>query len=58
MYHEKMETSIESKMMSTLKKGKLPELWLMSNLENPVKVYLRNYKQMHSFIVRNKKENF
>jgi len=58
MYHEKMETSIKSEMMSTLKKGKLPELWLMSNLENPVKVYLRNYKQMHSFIVRNKKENF
>jgi len=44
--------------MSTLKKGKLLESRLMSNLENHVKVYLRNYKQMHSFIVTNKEEHF
>jgi len=45
-------------MMSTLKKGKLLELWLMSNLENHVKAYLRNYKLMHSFNMMNKKEHF
>jgi len=44
--------------MSTLKKGKLLELRLLSNLEKHVKVYLRNYKQMHSFIMMNKKEHF
>ena len=44
--------------MSALKKGKLLELRLMSNMESHVKVYLRNYKQMHSFIVTNKKEHF
>jgi len=62
MYRIKMdwtqETSIKSKMMSTLKGGKLLELQLMSNLENHVKVYLKNYKQMRSFIMTNKRENF
>ena len=62
MYHKKMdctqETSIKSKMMSTLKKGKLLESWLTSNLESHVKVYLRNYMQMHSFVTTNKKEHF
>jgi len=40
MYHKKMdctqETSIKSKMIYLKKKGKLLELWLMSNLENHV----------------------
>jgi len=45
-------------MMSTLKRGKLLELQLMSNLENHVKVYLKNYEQMHSFIMTNTKEHF
>jgi hypothetical protein len=62
IYHKKMdctrEISIKSKMTSTLRKGKLLELRLMSNLENHVKVYLRNYMQMHSFIMTNKKEHF
>jgi hypothetical protein len=62
MFHKKMDytqdTSIKSKMMSTLKKGKLLELQLMSNLENHVNVYLRNYMQKHSFIMTNKKEHF
>ena len=62
MYRKKMDytqyTSIKSKMMSTLKKGKLLELWLMSNLENHIKVYVRNYMQKHSFIMTNKKEHF
>ena len=61
MYHKKMdctqETSIKSKMMSPLRKEKLLELRLMSNLENHVKVCLRNYMQMHSFITTNKKEH-
>jgi len=43
---------------SILKKGKLLELQLMSYLENHVKVYLRNYIQLHSFIMVNKKEYF
>jgi hypothetical protein len=62
MYRKKMhctqETSIKSKMMSTSKKGKLLELRQMSNLENHVKVYLRNYMQKHSFIMTNKQEHF
>jgi len=57
MYRIKMdltqETSIESKKMSTLKKGKSLELRLMSNMENHVKGYLRNYTQLHSFIMTN-----
>ena len=44
--------------MSTLKSRKLLELQLMSNLENHVKFYLKNYKQMSSFITTNKKEHF
>jgi hypothetical protein len=44
-------------MKYTLKKGKLLELGQMSNLENHVKVYLRNYAQKHSFIMTNKKEH-
>jgi hypothetical protein len=61
-YHKKMDytqdTSMNSKMMSTLKKGKLLELRLMSNLENHVKIYSRNYMQKHTFIMMNKKEHF
>jgi len=43
MYHKKVdctqETSAKCKVMSTLKQGKLLELWLMPNLKNHVKVY-------------------
>jgi len=61
MYHKKMdctqETSVKSKTMSTFKKGKL----MMANVspgKSRKSPYLRNYKQMHSFITKNKKENF
>jgi hypothetical protein len=63
MYHKKMdcthETSIKSKIMSTFKKR---EITIITANVKPGKSrkspYLRNYKQMHSFIMTNKKENF
>ena len=60
MYHKKMDSrqeTIKCNMVSTLKR-EITRIVAMSNRENDVKVYLRNYLQMHSFIMTNKMEHF